>query len=74
VNSPLNHIGGYTIVNGRLTWQPKKDSWQVSLEALNLGGKFYYLNKFDLTGAGAGTVTGTPAPPREVAIEVKHTM
>jgi iron complex outermembrane receptor protein len=74
VNSPLNHIGGYTILNGRLTWQPKKDNWQVSLEALNLGGKFYYLNKFDLTGAGAGTVTGTPAPPREVAIEVKHTM
>jgi iron complex outermembrane recepter protein len=74
VNGPLNLIGGYTILNARFTWQPTKDNWNVALEALNLGGKTYFLNKFDLTGAGGGTVTGTPAPPREIAIEVKHTM
>jgi iron complex outermembrane receptor protein len=74
VNGPLNRIGGYTVYNARFTWQPKKDNWTVSLEALNLAGKFYYLNKFDLTGAGGGAVTGTPAAPREVAIEIKHTM
>ena len=74
VNGPLNLIGGYTILNARFTWQPTKDNWNVALEALNLGGKVYFLNKFDLTGAGGGTVTGTPAPPREIALEVKHTM
>ena len=74
VNGPLNLIGGYTILNARFTWQPTKDNWNVALEALNLGGKTYFLNKFDLTGAGGGTVTGTPAPPREIALEVKHTM
>ena len=74
VNGPLNQIGGYTILNARFTWQPTKDNWNVALEALNLGGKTYFLNKFDLTGAGGGTVTGTPAPPREIALEVKHTM
>jgi iron complex outermembrane recepter protein len=74
VNGPLNLIGGYTILNARFTWQPMKDNWNVALEALNLGGKTYFLNKFDLTGAGGGTVTGTPAPPREIALEVKHTM
>jgi iron complex outermembrane recepter protein len=74
VNGPLNLIGGYTILNARFTWQPTKDNWNVALEALNLGGKVYFLNKFDLTGAGGGTVTGTPAPPREIALEVKHSM
>jgi iron complex outermembrane receptor protein len=74
VNGPLNRIGGYTIYNARFTWQPVKDNWNVALEALNLAGKVYFLNKFDLTGAGGGTVTGTPAPPREIALEVKHTM
>jgi iron complex outermembrane recepter protein len=74
VNGPLNLIGGYTILNARFTWQPTKDNWNVALEALNLGGKTYFLNKFDLTGAGGGTVTGTPAPPREIALEVKHSM
>jgi iron complex outermembrane recepter protein len=74
VNGPLNRISGYTVLNGRVTWKPAKDDWQVSLEALNLGGKFYYLNKFDLTGAGGGSVDGTPAPPREIDIEIKHKM
>jgi iron complex outermembrane receptor protein len=74
VNGPLNRISGYTIMNGRVTWKPEKDDWQVSLEALNLTGRTYLLNIFDLTGAGGGTVTGTPAPPREVALEIKHTL
>jgi iron complex outermembrane recepter protein len=74
VNTSLNHIGGYTVLNARMTWQPKKGNWQVALEALNLTGKFYWINKFDITGAGAGSVTGTPSPPREVALEIKHTM
>lgn len=74
VNSPLNRVAGYTVLNARATWQPEKGTWQVALEALNLTGKFYWLNKFDLTGTGAGSVTGTPAPPREVALEIRHTM
>ncbi len=74
VNGPLNEVSGYTVANARITWQPKKDNWQVALEALNLTGRFYWLNKFDLTGAGGGSVTGTPAAPREVAVEIKHTM
>jgi iron complex outermembrane recepter protein len=74
VNGPLNRIGGYTVYNARFTWQPEKANWTVALEALNFTDKFYYLNKFDLTGAGGGSVTGTPSPPLEIAIEVKHTM
>ncbi len=60
VNGPLNHIGGYTLYNARITWKPDQGNWEASLLALNLTDHFYYLNKFDLTGAGAGSVTGEP--------------
>ncbi len=72
VNAPTNHIGGYTLYNARVTWKPDQGNWEASLLALNLTDHFYYLNVFDLTGAGAGSVTGTPGPPLEVAIEIKH--
>ena len=72
VNSPTNHIGGYTLYNARITWKPDQGNWEASLLALNLTDHFYYVNKFDLTGAGAGSVTGEPGPPLEVAIEIKH--
>jgi iron complex outermembrane recepter protein len=72
VNAPTNHIGGYTLYNARVTWKPEKGNWEASLLALNLTDKFYYLNVFDLTGAGGGSVTGTPGAPLEVAIEIKH--
>jgi iron complex outermembrane receptor protein len=73
VNGPLNRIGGYTVYNARITAKPEKGDWEFSLEALNLTDKFYYVNVFDLTGAGGGSVTGTPNPPLEVALEIKHT-
>ena len=36
----------------------------------NLTDEYYYLTKFDLTGAGAGFVKAQPARPREVAFTV----
>lgn len=72
VNAPTNHIGGYTLYNARITWKPDQGNWEASLLALNLTDHFYYLNVFDLTGAGGGSVTGTPGPPLEVALEIKH--
>ena len=71
VNAYTNHIGGYTLYNARFTWKPEQGNWEASLLALNLTDKFYYLNKFDLYSL-AGFVTGTPGPPLEVALEIKH--
>ena len=73
VNGPLNRIAPHTIANARLTWRPSSGGWEAALEVSNLTDKLYYIGKFDLTGAGAGTVAGTPAMPREWLVRVKKT-
>jgi iron complex outermembrane receptor protein len=73
VNADTNRIGGYTVYNARITLKPEHGSWEASLEALNFTDKFYWQNIFDLTGAGGGSVSGTPSPPLEIALQVKRT-
>jgi iron complex outermembrane recepter protein len=74
VNDPYNRIGGYTIYNAHLTWQSNKQNWQAILQVLNLTGKQYYMNIFDLVEAGQGTEGGNPGPPLEIDLEIKHSM
>lgn len=72
--SPSEQFGqvpGYTISNARLTWQNVKKDLSIALEVTNLFDKYYFLSKFDLTGAGAGAITGQPGRPREWAVTVK---
>jgi iron complex outermembrane recepter protein len=64
-------IPGYTVANARFTWRNEPRDLDVALEVTNLTDKYYFLSKFDLTGAGAGTITGSPGRPREWAITVK---
>ena len=61
----------YTLANARLTWKNADKDLDVSLEVTNLFDKYYFLAKFDLTGAGAGTISGMPGRPREWAVTVK---
>lgn len=73
-NSPSAQFGrnpGYTLVNGRLTWRNGDDDLDISLEVTNLFDKYYFINRFDLTGAGAGAISGQPGRPREWAVSVK---
>ena len=74
VNDPYNRLGGYTIYNTHLSWQSSKANWQAIVQVLNLTGKKYYLNLFDLVTAGQGTNAGVPAPPLELDLEIKHSM
>jgi iron complex outermembrane recepter protein len=74
VNDPYNRLGGYTIWNAHLSWESSKQNWQAIIQVLNLTGKQYYMNIFDLVEAGQGTVGGNPGPPLEVDLEIKHTM
>lgn len=62
----------YTLANARLTWRNADKDLDVSLEVTNLFDKYYFLGKFDLTGAGAGSVTGLVGRPREWAISIKR--
>jgi iron complex outermembrane recepter protein len=64
-------IPGYTVANARFTWRNQPKDLDIALEVTNLTDKYYFLSKFDLTGAGAGTITGSPGRPREWAITVK---
>jgi iron complex outermembrane receptor protein len=64
-------IPGYTVANARFTWRNQPRDLDIALEVTNLTDKYYFLSKFDLTGAGAGTITGSPGRPREWAITVK---
>ncbi|HTX23628.1 MAG TPA: TonB-dependent receptor [Steroidobacteraceae bacterium] len=74
VNDPYNRLGGYTLWNAHLSWQSAKQNWQAIIQVLNLTGKEYYLNNFDLVEAGQGTEGGTPGPPLEIDLEIKHQM
>jgi iron complex outermembrane receptor protein len=62
---------GYTLAHARLTWRNPNKDLEVSFEVLNLFDKYYFLSKFDLTGAGSGTISGMPGHPREWAVSVK---
>lgn len=62
---------GYTLSNARLTWRNEHRDLEVSVEVTNLFDKYYFLSKFDLTGAGAGVISGMPGRPREWAVSVK---
>jgi iron complex outermembrane receptor protein len=66
-------VGGFTVANARLTWINSKHDLQTSLEVTNLFNHYYYNSKFDLTGAGSGTVTGVPGAPLAWSLTLKKT-
>ena len=66
-------LDAYTLTNARLTWRSAKRDLSVALAVTNVFNKYYYTSKFDLTGAGAGVIAGSPGRPREWAVTVKKT-
>ena len=63
---------GFTVVNAHLTWRNAKKDLQATLEGTNLFNRYFFYSKFDLTGAGAGTITGSPAPPLAWALHAEE--
>ncbi len=73
-NSPsalFGRVPDYTLANARLGWQNAEGDLDIALEITNLADEYYFLSKFDLTGAGAGAIAGAPGRPREWAVTVK---
>jgi iron complex outermembrane recepter protein len=64
-------VAGFTVANAHLEWRNAKKDLAATLEVTNLTNKYYYFSKFDLTGAGSGTISGSPAPPLAWALIVK---
>jgi iron complex outermembrane receptor protein len=56
-------VGGFTVANANLTLANAKKDLELQLQATNLFNHYYFYSKFDLTGAGSGTITGSPGPP-----------
>lgn len=61
----------FTLANARLTWRNADRDLDISVEVTNVFDKYYFLSKFDLTGAGAGSISGLPGRPREWAVSLK---
>jgi iron complex outermembrane receptor protein len=72
INAPTSKINGYTLLNGRLTWNSGNDDWQTSLEIQNLTDKLYYNTTFDLIAAAGGFQSAQPALPRTWMLTVKR--
>jgi iron complex outermembrane recepter protein len=67
-------IGGYTLLNARLTYDTMEGDWQVALSATNLGDKEYWQQlgpAVTATGGVSAARAATPGRPREWAITVK---
>jgi outer membrane receptor protein involved in Fe transport len=67
-----NYVGGYHLLNARLTYKFDDDKWSISAMGSNLLNKLYLISVFDLTGIGGGSDLGLVAPPREYSIQIEH--
>jgi len=67
----FSNTASYTLTNARLTWRNADKDLDISVEVTNVFDKYYFLSKFDLTGAGAGVISGLPGRPREWAVSIK---
>lgn len=65
-NSPAN-LPALTLLNGRITWNPTS-KWSAVFFVTNMTNKVYYINTFNLTAFGEGTIVGQPGMPREYGV------
>jgi iron complex outermembrane receptor protein len=72
-SATYGQIGGYTLADARLTWRNSRGDLDVALSAMNITNKYYFYSKFDLTGAGAGTISGSPGQPLTFALTIRKT-
>ena len=72
IPSPSSEVGGFHLLNARVTYKMAGDKWEVSATGSNLLDKLYYISVFDLTSVGAGADFALVAPPREWGIQVEH--
>jgi iron complex outermembrane receptor protein len=63
--------GGYTLLNGRVTWANADESWEFALYGRNLTDKEFFNGKLSLIGF-FGREQGNPGAPREYGISFKR--
>jgi iron complex outermembrane recepter protein len=64
--------GGYSLMNGHLTYAPSEGKWTTTLDVNNLTNKLYYMSMFNQLSS-FGILTGQPGMPRNVLLSAKYT-
>jgi iron complex outermembrane recepter protein len=71
-----NKIGGYGMVNARVTFVPESGNWEMALSAENLFDRFYWYQlaaaRSTVDGSVTDNRTGSPGRPREVALTFRR--
>ncbi len=69
---PEDDIGGYALVNGRVTWASQDGAWSVAALGTNLLNREYFVNYFDTRNLGEFSRVGQPGRPREWAVQIRR--
>src|SRR5262249_51175126 len=64
-------VPAHGILNARIAWDAPVGGWEAAFAITNVTDHKYFYNMFNLAAFGFGTVTGNPAPPREVAFTIR---
>ena len=71
-NLTASSQGGYSLMNGHITYAPLEGKWTTTLDVNNITNKLYYLSMFNQLSS-FGILTGQPGMPRNVMLSAKYT-
>ncbi len=72
VNGGLTYQPGYTLLNGRITWETPDRKWSVALSGSNLTNQVYFYGKLALAVNSLGREQGNIAPPRQWLLTLRR--
>ncbi len=70
VPDAYSYVYGYHELNGRISYKPQSDKWDLAVVGSNLTNKLWYIAYFDLYEQ-SGSNYGNPSAPRTVWVEFK---
>lgn len=69
--APFNEVPERTLVNARIAYHDRDDTWRLAFEVRNLTDKLYYDGLFDNRGS-TSSIQGRPAMPRTWAVSLRR--
>jgi iron complex outermembrane recepter protein len=65
-----SYLPGYHDLNGRVTYKPESNKWELAVAGTNLANKLWYTQIFDLS-LQSGADYGIPTAPRTIWVQFK---
>ena len=70
-NDDIETIDSYSQLNGRISWQPNSERYEVSIYGSNLTDELSYANDYSVSGLADGVRrSGRPISPRNYGLEL----